>query len=205
MAFSGKCSPHPMYSARDMLATYGLALIAKSYTSAYWWLLFGHFWQMVSAILWKIRILTRFTALHLMKQVLKISETKRIWSFFLTMWLPLVGLVNFIIFEGKRHHKLTQLFNVCSCNSYCLCSLIPLQHWKAMGKVLFCIAILIKGFESFVINGVLLLQSTYKTISEWYLANNLPVENSLNNFAVLYNSLINLTYSSFVGMNVLSC
>ncbi|QFZ29547.1 putative phosphatidylethanolamine N-methyltransferase [Clavispora lusitaniae] len=189
--------PHPMYSA-GYVGYYGFALIAKSYTVLIV-AVFGHFLQMVFLHLVENPHIDKIYGPPPNETSLKKLVKLKDLSFFDNV-APLVGLVNFNILRAS------DIINLLNCLTYAVAiptvSSLATYNIEAMGKVLFCIAILIKGFESFVINGVLLLQSNYKTISEWYLANNLPVENSLNNFAVLYNSLINLTYSSFVGMNV---
>lgn len=189
--------PHPMYSA-GYVGYYGFALIAQSYT-VLTVAVFGHFLQMVFLhFVENPHIHKIYGPLPNETSLKKLVKLKDLSAF--DNMAPLVGLVNFNILRAS------DIMNLFTCLTYILA--IPIMaslgqyENKVIGKCLFIITVLIKAFESLTINGVLLLQSSRKTISEWYLANNIPVEKSLNNFAVLYNSLINLTYSSFIGMNV---
>lgn len=189
--------PHPMYSA-GYVGYYGFALIAKSYT-VLTVAIFGHFLQMVFLhFVENPHIDKIYGPLPNETSLQKLVKLKDLAAFDNTA--PLVGLVNFKILRAS------DIMNLFMCVTYVLAipTLASLGHYEneLIGKGLFILTVLIKVLESFTINGVLLLQSSHKTISEWYLANNIPVEKSLNNFAVLYNSLINLTYSSFIGMNV---
>lgn len=189
--------PHPMYSA-GYVGYYGFALIAKSYT-VLTVAVFGHFLQMVFLhFVENPHIDKIYGPLPNETSLQRLVKLKDLASF--DNMTPLIGLINFKILRAS------DIMNLFTCLTYVIA--IPVLAYfgrlesEVISKGLFILTVLIKTFESFTINGVLLLQSSRKTISEWYLANNIPVEKSLNNFAVLYNSLINLTYSSFIGMNV---
>lgn len=191
--------PHPMYSV-GYVGYYGFALIAKSYT-VLTVAVFGHFLQMV--------FLHYIENPHIDKiygpssnesSLMKLIKLKDLTHFDNSK--PLVGLANLNFLRASDFINLINVF------TYSF--LIPvLGSWSAsttntsaVGRVLFYLAVLIKSLECVSINVVLVLQSKYKFFSKWYLANSIPVEKSLNNFAVLYNSLINLTYSAFFGMNL---
>ncbi|GEQ69000.1 hypothetical protein JCM33374_g2670 [Metschnikowia sp. JCM 33374] len=189
--------PHPMYSV-GYVGYYGFALIAKSYT-VLTVAVFGHFLQMV--------FLHYIENPHIDKiygpssnesSLMKLIKLKDLTHFENSK--PLVGLSNINFLRASDVINLINVF------TYSL--LIPvLGSWSAanataVGRVLFYLAVLIKSLECVSIDVVLILQSKYKFFSKWYLANSVPVEKSLNNFAVLYNSLINLTYAAFFGMNL---
>lgn len=189
--------PHPMYSV-GYIGYYGFALIAKSYTVLVV-AVFGHFLQMVflhfienphiDKIYGPSANETSLTELFKLKDLSTFENAK-----------PLVGFVNFNVLRAS------DVMNLINCVTYAI--VIPLfasfsvTNVEAVGKVLFYLTVVIKSLECLSINTVLILQSNYKTFTKWYLANNKPVENALNNFAILYNSVINLTYASFIGMNV---
>lgn len=188
--------PHPMYSA-GYVGYYGFALIAKSYT-VLTVAVFGHFLQMVFLhFVENPHIDKIYGPLPNETSLKRLVKLKDLSAF--DNMAPLIGLLNFNILRAS------DIMNLFACLTYVLAIpvLASLGHFenRVIGKGLFVLTVLIKTFESFTINAVLLLQSSRQTISEWYLANNIPVEKSLSNFAVLYNSLINLTYSSLIGMN----
>lgn len=189
--------PHPMYSV-GYVGYYGFALIAKSYTVLVI-AVFGHFLQMV--------FLHYIENPHIDKiygpspnesSLMKLIKLKDLTHFENSK--PLVGLINF---NCLRASDLVNLINVAT---YAL--VLPLvtsfsvSNVAGVGKILFYLTVLVKLVESLSINAVLLLQSKLKLFSKWYLANNIPVEKSLNNFAVLYNLLISLTYAAFFGFNL---
>lgn len=189
--------PHPMYSV-GYIGYYGFALIAKSYTVLVI-ALFGHFLQMV--------FLHFIENPHIDKiygpsanenSLLQLISYKDLANF--DNAKPLVGLANFNVLRAS------DVINFINCVTYS--AFIPIlaslssSNVSALGRILFYLTVVIKILESLSINTVLVLQSEFKTFTKWYLSNNVPVEKSLNNFAVLYNSFINLTYSSFFGMNL---
>ncbi|QBM88606.1 phosphatidylethanolamine N-methyltransferase [Metschnikowia aff. pulcherrima] len=189
--------PHPMYSV-GYVGYYGFALIAKSYTVLIV-AIFGHFLQMVFLhYIENPHIDKIYGPLPNESSLMKLIKLKDLTHFENSK--PLVGLANLNFLRASDVINLINVF------TYLL--LIPfLGSWAAantgaVGKVLFGLAVLIKLLECVSINLVLVLQSKYKFFSKWYLANSIPVEKSLNNFAVLYNSLINLTYASFFGLNL---
>lgn len=188
--------PHPMYSV-GYVGYYGFALIAKSYT-VLCIAIFGHFLQMV--------FLHYIENPHIDKiygpsanesSLMQLIKLKDLTNF--DNLKPLVGFANFNIFRAS------DIVNLITCATYAV--LIPLlvaqtgANAVLATKILFGVTLLFKSLECVSINAVLVMQSNFKTFTKWYLANNVPVQKSLNNFAVLYNSLINLTYASFAGLN----
>lgn len=188
--------PHPMYSV-GYIGYYGFALIAKSYTVLVV-AIFGHFLQMVflhfienphiDKIYGPSSQESSLTKLILLKDLSNFENAK-----------PLVGFVNFNLWRAS------DVMNLVNCLTYAviipLFTSISVSNVAAVGRVLFYLAVSIKSLESLSIDAVLILQSNYKTFTKWYLANNMPVEKALNNFAVFYSSVINLTYAAFIGMN----
>lgn len=189
--------PHPMYSV-GYIGYYGFALIAKSYTVLVI-ALFGHFLQMV--------FLHFIENPHIDKiygpsanenSLLQLISYKDLANFDNTK--PLVGMANFNVLRAS------DVINLINCLTYL--AFIPIlaslsaSNVSAVARILFYLTVTIKVLESVSINVVLVLQSEFKTFTKWYLSNNVPVEKSLNNFAILYNSMINLTYASFIGMNL---
>lgn len=189
--------PHPMYSV-GYIGYYGFALIAKSYTVLVV-AIFGHFLQMVflhfienphiDKIYGPSSNETSLTKLFKLKDLSHFDNAK-----------PLVGLVNFNVLRAS------DVMNLVNCLTYAV--IIPvfasfsISNASAVGKILFYLTVCIKSLECVSIDVVLILQSNYKTFTKWYFANNMAPEKALNNFAVLYSSVINLTYASFIGMNV---
>lgn len=117
---------------------------------------------------------------------------------------PLVGLLNF---TWLRASDMTNLIMV-GTYSFTIPYLASLVDTVRVGEtgvnpgtILFILTIVIKVFESLSINILLILQSYYKTFTKWYLSNDISVEKTLNNWSIMYNSLISLTYSSFFGLN----
>lgn len=189
--------PHPMYSV-GYVGYYGFALIAKSYTVLVV-AVCGHFLQMVFLHFIENPHIDKIYGPSPNENSLKkLISLKDLANF--DNLKPLVGLANFNLMRAS------DVINAINCVTYAL--FIPLlaslavSNVAAVGKVLFYLTVLIKSLECVSINAVLILQSHYKTFTKWYLSHNVPVEKSLNNFAVLYNSLINLTYASFIGMNL---
>lgn len=188
--------PHPMYSV-GYIGYYGFALIAKSYTVLIV-AVFGHFLQMVflhfienphiDKIYGPSANETSLAQLFKLKDLSNFENAK-----------PLVGFVNFNVLRAS------DVMNLVNCVTYAV--VIPLfasfsvTNVGAVGKVLFYLTVVIKSLECLSINAVLILQSYNKTFTKWYLANNMPVEKALNNFAILFNSVINLSYAAFIGMN----
>ena len=208
--------PHPMYSA-GYVGYYGFALIAKSYTVLVC-AVFGHFLQMV--------FLHYIENPHIDKiygpsahqtslmQVLKLKDLTNFDNA-----KPLVGVANFSVW------RVSDVINLINVLTYAV--LIPLLALLAgsnkavtvgtvstvgsasasagnasVAKVLFYMNVAAKTAECVSINAVLALQSKYKLYTRWFLANNVPLSKALNNFAVLYNSMINMTYAAFFGMNL---
>lgn len=189
--------PHPMYSV-GYIGYYGFALIAKSYTVLVV-AICGHFLQMVFLHFIENphieKIYGPLPSENSLRNLLKLKDLSNFDNA-----RPLVGLVNFNLLRAS------DVINAINCVTYSL--FIPLLAYfsafnaPAVAKVLFSLTVFIKGVESVAINTTLILQSRYKTFTRWYLANNVSLEKSLNNFAILYNSLGNLTYASFAGMNL---
>lgn len=187
--------PHPMYSV-GYIGYYGFALISKSYTVLIV-AVFGHFWQMIflhfienphiDKIYGPSENDTAFAKIIKLKDLKNFDNAK-----------PLVGLWNF------NWLRASDWINVIITVTYAI--LVPLIASTSSSllahSVLFYLTLAIKLVESISIDSLLVLQSYYKTFTKYHLSNNIPVEKSLNNWAVLYNSLINLTYSSFFGFNL---
>lgn len=198
--------PHPMYSV-GYVGYYGFALIAKSYTVLSV-ALFGHFLQMIflhyienphiDKIYGPSENETDFSKLIKLKDLRNFDNAK-----------PLVGLWNFNWLRSN------DIINLILITTYAV--IIPLISSFVDSSIvifrvnsfelnirnsLFVLTVGIKLFESFFINTLLLLQSYFKTFTKWYLSNNILVEKSLNNWSIIYNTLINLTYASFIGLNL---
>ncbi|EGW34368.1 uncharacterized protein SPAPADRAFT_54514 [Spathaspora passalidarum NRRL Y-27907] len=180
--------PHPMYSV-GYIGYYGFALIAKSYTVLVI-AIFGHFLQML--------FLNFIENPHIDKiygpsknevNLSKIQKVKSLKNF--DNLKPLVGLYNFTLLRAS------DVINLVLVITYGV--IIPFVS-KSISLV-FALAVIMKLFESVSISVLLMLQSHYKYFTKWCLSNDIPVEKSLNNWAIMYNSLINLTYSSFFGLN----
>lgn len=208
--------PHPMYSV-GYIGYYGFALIAKSYTVLIF-ACFGHFLQMI--------FLHFIENPHIDKiygpsaneiDSLKLIKLKDLKNF--NNAKPLIGVWNFNILRGSDLMNLVLIFTYSIFVPFLLYisnfnntenKLVNflLKSYQINVKinsltVLFYLTVSIKLFESFSINTLLFLQSNFKSFTKYYLSNDIPVEKSLNNFAIIYNSLISLTYSSFFGLNVL--
>ncbi|KAF3987775.1 hypothetical protein FT663_03680 [Candidozyma haemuli var. vulneris] len=189
--------PHPMYSV-GYIGYYGFALIAKSYTVLVV-ALFGHFLQMVFLHFIENPHIDKIYGPSANENSLsQLISYKDLANF--DNAKPLVGLANFNLLRAS------DVINLINCVTYS--AFIPIlaslsaSNVSAVGRILFYLTVTIKVLESVSINSVLVFQSEFKTFTRWYLSNNVPVEKSLNNFAVLYNSFINLTYASFIGMNL---
>lgn len=189
--------PHPMYSV-GYIGYYGFAMIAKSYTVLIC-AVFGHFLQMVFLhYIENPHIDKIYGPSAYQNSLVEVIKLKDLTNFDNSK--PLVGLANFNMWRASDFINLINVF------TYAV--LIPLLASLAgsnvgpVGKVLFYLTVMIKAVECVSINVVLALQSKYKLYTKWFLSNNIPISKSLNNFAVLYNSMINLTYASFFGMNL---
>lgn len=198
--------PHPMYSV-GYIGYYGFALMAKSYT-VLTLACFGHFLQMV--------FLHFIENPHIDKiygpsanevDIVKLLKLKDLKHF--DNVKPLIGLYNFNYLRGS---DLMNLILVITYSIFIplLCYfgqfLIDFKGYNLNSScLLFGMTIAIKSFESFSINTLLLLQSYRKSFTKWYLTNNIPIEKSLNNWSIIYNSVISLTYSSFFGLNFYFC
>lgn len=193
--------PHPMYSV-GYVGYYGFAIISKSYTILTV-AIFGHFLQMI--------FLHYIENPHIDKiygpsgseadieMLLKLKDLRHFDNI-----KPLVGLWNF---TWLRASDMTNLIMV-GTYSFTIPYLASLVDTVRVGKtgvnpgtILFILTIVIKVFESLSINILLILQSYYKTFTKWYLSNDISAEKTLNNWSMMYNSLISLTYSSFFGLN----
>lgn len=199
--------PHPMYSV-GYIGYYGFALIAKSYTVLVL-ACFGHFLQMV--------FLHFIENPHIDKiygpsaneiDILKLIKLKDLKHFDNSK--PMIGLFNFNVLRGSDVVNLILVLTylvllpvlsyVCHFKTYSL-SIANYVFDLNPAQLLFYLVIVFKLFESFSINILLICQSYYKSFTKYYLTNDLSVEKSLNNFAIIYNSFISLTYSSFFGLN----
>lgn len=182
--------PHPMYSV-GYVGYYGFALIAKSYTVLAI-AIFGHFLQMIFLHYIENPHIDKIygpskNEINLIK-ILKLKDLKHFENM-----PPLVGFYNFNWMRASDVLNLILIF------TYGV--IIPLLS-KNSYKLFFALTVGTKLFESFFINTLLILQSYFKYFTKWCLSNDIPVDKSLNNWAILYNSLINLTYSSLFGMNL---
>ncbi|CAX39764.1 phosphatidylethanolamine N-methyltransferase, putative [Candida dubliniensis CD36] len=181
--------PHPMYSV-GYVGYYGFALIAKSYVVLAI-AIFGHFLQMIFLHYIENPHIDKIygpskNEINLIK-ILKLKDLKNFDNL-----KPLVGLTNF------NWMRASDIVNLVLSLTYGI--IIPL--FANSIKSLFILTVGMKLFESISINLLLTLQSYFKVVTKWSLSNDIPVEKSLSNWAVLYNSLINLTYSSLFGMNL---
>lgn len=195
--------PHPMYSV-GYAGYYGFALIAKSYRVLVV-AVFGHFLQMI--------FLHYIENPHIDKlygpsgneadnqKIMKIKDLKNFDNL-----KPLVGLYNF---TWLRANDLLMLIMVTT-YSVVIPAFASLIVGSAqiggvtfnIARCMFTITVAIKVFESLSINIFLVLQSHYKLFTKSYLANDIPIEKSLGNWAIIYNGLITWTYASFAGLNV---
>lgn len=189
--------PHPMYSV-GYIGYYGFAMIAKSYTVLVC-AVFGHFLQMVFLhYIENPHIDKIYGPSAYQTSLMEVMKLKDLTNFDNSK--PLVGIANFNVWRASDFINLINVF------TYAI--LIPLlasfagSNVGPVGKVLFYLTVMIKAVECISINLVLALQSKYKLYTKWFLSNNIPISKSLNNFAVMYNSMINLTYASFFGMNL---
>lgn len=200
--------PHPMYSI-GYIGYYGFALILKSY-SVLCVSIFGHFLQMI--------FLHYIENPHIDKiygsdfntdseKLIKLKDLK-----FFDNLKPLVGLSNFNFLRS------TDLISLIIALTYgIIIPILSLQSGDSKnnftsnfaakinptgGNLIFFLTISIKLFELISISTLLTLQSYYKTFTKFCLSNDIPVEKSLNNWSIIYNSLILLTYSSFFGLNL---
>lgn len=194
--------PHPMYSV-GYAGYYGFALIAKSYRVLVV-AVFGHFLQMI--------FLHYIENPHIDKlygpsgneaDYQKITKIKDLKNF--DNLKPLVGLYNF---SWLRAADLLTLIMVITYSVIipAFASLIVGTAQFGGAKIniahcMFALTVAIKVFESLSINLFLVLQSHYKLFTKRYLANDIPIEKSLGNWAIIYNGLISWTYASFVGLN----
>lgn len=181
--------PHPMYSV-GYVGYYGFALISKSYIVLLT-AIFGHFLQMIFLHYIENPHIDKIygpskNEINLIK-ILKLKDLKNFDNL-----KPLVGLYNF------NWMRASDVINLVLSLTYGL--IIPVFA-KSL-KLLFVLTVATKLFESLSINILLILQSQFKFFTKWSLSNDIPIEKSLNNWAVLYNSLINLTYSSLFGLNL---
>lgn len=199
--------PHPMYSV-GYVGYYGFALISKSYTVlvvALW----GHFLQMIFLHYIENPHIDKIYGASDNSDLAKLNKLKDLRNF--DNLKPLVGLTNFDWIRS------TDLITLILAATYSI--ILPVFASTSTGLtlkigkfvdiptlsptvMLFGLTIGIKVFEAISINTLLILQSNYKTFTKFCLSNDIPVEESLNNWSVIYNSLIVLTYSSFVGLNI---
>lgn len=189
--------PHPMYSV-GYIGYYGFALIAKSYTVLVV-ALFGHFLQMVFLHFIENPHIDKIYGPSASESSLQqLISYKDLASF--ENIKPLVGLANFNLLRAS---DVINLINFLTYLAFIpILASLSASNVSAVARILFYLTVAMKVLESLSINVVLVLQSEFKTFTKWYLSNNVPVEKSLNNFAVLYNTMINLTYASFIGMNL---
>lgn len=186
--------PHPMYLV-GYVGYYGFALIAKSYTVLVV-AVFGHFLQMVFLhYIENPHIDKVYGPLPNELSLLQLLKLKDLTHF--DNAKPLVGLANFSVLRAS------DVINAINVLTYAvLIPLLAVQSSASAGRVLFYLTVVVKTAECVGVNTVLLLQSRLKYFTKWYLANNVPVEHSLSNFAIFYNSLVTFTYAAFFGMNL---
>lgn len=193
--------PHPMYSV-GYIGYYGFAIIAKSFTVLSV-AIFGHVSQMI--FLHYIenphidRIYGPSKSEINWQKLLKLKDLKVFNNV-----KPLVGLYNFSILRS------TDILNLTLSVTYAF--VIPffaansnLKKLEVFGfevNYLFILTATIKIFESLLINIALSLQSKYKVFTKWYLSVDAPVDLTLQNWSVFYNSMINISYSSLFGLQV---
>lgn len=195
--------PHPMYSV-GYIGYYGFALISKSYTVLVV-ALFGHFLQMIflhyienphiDKIYGPSENDNALSKLFKLKDLRNFDNAKPLVGLWNFDWLRASDLINLII--TVTYTVIIPLFSSFAIINFKICN-----YTLSTKNLIFGLTILIKITESLVINTLLILQSYYKTFTKWYLSNNIPLSKSLNNWSIIYNSLINLTYSSFIGFNV---
>ncbi|KAI5966837.1 CHO2 [Candida pseudojiufengensis] len=184
--------PHPMYSV-GYIGYYGFALIAKSYIVLAI-AIFGHFLQMIFLHYIENPHIDKIygpskNEINLVK-ILKLKDLKNFDNL-----SPLVGLYNFNIMRAS------DFLNLVLVVTYGI--IIPILS-KNSYKSFFILTIATKLLESISISLLLILQSYSKFFTKWCLSNDIPVEKSLNNWAIFYNTLINLTYSSLFGLNFIN-
>lgn len=199
--------PHPMYSV-GYIGYYGFALISKSYTVLIL-ACFGHFLQMVFLHFIENPHIDKIYGPSAdeidISKLLKLQDLKHFDNA-----KPMIGLWNFNILRGSDIVNLIMIVTYSvlipvffSLNDFGFNILLCHHQLKITPvNILFGLTIGVKVFESLSINTLLSLQSNHKSFTKYYLSNDVPVENSLNNFAVIYNSFISLTYSSFIGLNL---
>lgn len=180
--------PHPMYSI-GYIGYYGFALISKSYIVLLV-SIFGHFLQMIFLHYIENPHINKIYGppLNIVNSE-KLAKLKDLKNF--DNLKPLIGLFNLNLLRSS------DIINCIMVITYSL--ILP---FGINLKLIFYLSIIIKLLESFTINTILILQSWNKYYTKWYLSMDIPVEKSLNNWAILYNSLINLTYSSLFGYNL---
>ncbi|KAK6456541.1 phosphatidyl ethanolamine N-methyltransferase [Scheffersomyces xylosifermentans] len=193
--------PHPMYSV-GYIGYYGFALIAKSYTVLVI-AIFGHFLQMIflhyienphiDKIYGPSKNEINLSQLVKLKDLKNFDNLKPLVGLYNFNWLRASDVVNLILV--LTYGVLLPIF-ASSSNKFVL------NFGSFNVDIVFLLAVCIKIVESLSINGLLVLQSHSKFFTKWYLANDIPLEKSLNNWAIIYNSLINLTYASLFGVNL---
>lgn len=190
--------PHPMYSV-GYIGYYGFALIAKSYT-VLMVAIFGHFLQMIFLHFIENPHIDKIYGPLVDEINLAKVQKLRDLKLFHNM-KPMVGLMNFTWLRAS------DVANVLLAITYAV--VLPMVM-AASGSgssrgahVLFWVAVTAKVIELVLIDILLALQLSHKFLTKWCLSLDMPVELALNNWAVMYNTLINLTYTCLVGFNVL--
>lgn len=194
--------PHPMYSV-GYIGYYGFAMISKSYTVLIL-ACFGHFLQMVFLHFIENPHIDKIYGPSLIEMdLLRLIKVKDLKYF--NHLKPMIGLINFNFQRGS------DIVNIILVLTYAI--ILPLlfyflnqETWIA-GKcvnstmLLFLLTLGVKLMELISINVLLWMQSHFKLFTKYYLLNDIPIEDSLNNFSVIYNSLISLSYSLLIGLN----
>ncbi|KAG7195343.1 phosphatidylethanolamine N-methyltransferase [Scheffersomyces spartinae] len=181
--------PHPMYSI-GYIGYYGFALIAKSYT-VLMIAIVGHFLQMVFLhIIENPHIDRIYGPTRNELNSVRLSKFKDLKYF--DNFTPLVGLLNFNLFRPS------DVINLLLVVTYGL--VFPFVSKST--STLFKLAIATKLIESVGVDIVLWLQHHFKYYTKWILANDIPLEKSLNNFAIIYNTLLNVSYATVFGLNL---
>ncbi|EGV63941.1 hypothetical protein CANTEDRAFT_93448 [Yamadazyma tenuis ATCC 10573] len=197
--------PHPMYSI-GYIGYYGFALIAKSYTVLILACI-GHFLQMIFLHFIENPHIDKIYGPSVVEvdlgKLIKLKDLK-----YFRHLKPLIGFYNFNIQRGSDIVNLILIVTYSGLLPFLFYVLKSTDTTSVFSicfdttKIFFFLTLTLKVAESVFINSLLFCQSYYKSFTKYYLVNDIPIEDSLNNFAVIYNSFISLSYSSLVGLNI---
>lgn len=193
--------PHPMYSV-GYIGYYGFALIAKLYT-VLCVAIFGHFLQMI--------FLHYIENPHIDKiygplvdelNLVRVQKLRDLRLF--DNMKPMVGLANFNWLRALDVANMVLAITYGVVLPVVVSALVLLLSAALRGVyVLFWVAVVAKVLELVLIDVLLVLQLLYKYLTKWCLSMDMPAEKALNNWAILYNTLINMTYTLLFGYNLL--